>query len=637
MDSKQTGEIENTAYSYNLRGWLTGLEGGYISERLHYEADPYGGAGCFNGNISAMETSSVTSSPSVNGHSLAMSGYSFTYDELDRLAGALYRPSPVPLGNTGIVIHPPSVSIPDYSESFTYDKMGSILTLKRCGLREDNSHGLIDNLTLSYNGCMPIVVDEAAGSQRAGDLMEFKDGYKGSGEYVHHNGKVYSDFNRKICSTRYNYLALPSRVQFRYGHRIDYVYDAAGVKRTTIHRESGLNMNFSPWEWYPEVDSSAFIVETRTDYIGNKVYVDNELKRILTGEGYIDHEDGNFVFHYHLRDHLGNVRVVVDESGSVVQATSYYPSGTVIAESLWQMDQHVQPYKFGGKELDRSYGLDFYDFVWRSYDPVLMRYTVPDPLQEKYPGISPYAYCGNNPVLYVDPTGEDYWSTNDPEQIRAFLNAVGSRSTQFDFSSGWNHMTDAQFADRLSYNDETGKYWISYGTVENGEAVVNARSFDANITPVSYSGQGYPGAFVYEYGSGNALARYGYSFLYDLTLFSDYISPIGNPSEYYDGTNTWSVNSKGRITGLKPNYTMGYPPAVGKGGSFKGGKFTQKMGKAKGNMSGNHTVQNQQAKAIAKQLGLKTEKEIRQLHDLISGQGYSYQEALIEAKAFFNK
>lgn len=53
-------------------------------------------------------------------------------------------------------------------------------------------------------------------------------------------------------------------------------------------------------------------------------------------------------------------------------------------------------------------------------------------------------------------------------------------------------------------------------------------------------------------------------------------------------------------------------------------------------MTGNNQVQNQQARSIAKQLNL-TKKETRQLHDLISGQGYSYQEALREAKMFFNK
>jgi RHS repeat-associated protein len=88
-----------------------------------------------------------------------------------------------------------------------------------------------------------------------------------------------------------------------------------------------------------------------------------------------------------------------------VQATNYYPSGTVIAESPARTDQGIQPYKFGSKELDRTNGLDFYDFEWRLYDPAVGRFLTMDPMAEKYYSVSPYAYCLNNPVKYIDPTG----------------------------------------------------------------------------------------------------------------------------------------------------------------------------------------------------------------------------------------
>jgi RHS repeat-associated protein len=97
----------------------------------------------------------------------------------------------------------------------------------------------------------------------------------------------------------------------------------------------------------------------------------------------------------------------MNAAGGVVQANNYYPSGVTMAELPRRSDQGVQPYKFGGKELDRSYGLDFYDFEARAYNPVLMRFTGFDPLASKYPGISPYAYCANNPVRYIDLDGRD--------------------------------------------------------------------------------------------------------------------------------------------------------------------------------------------------------------------------------------
>ena len=142
-----------------------------------------------------------------------------------------------------------------------------------------------------------------------------------------------------------------------------------------------------------------------TDYVGNKIYVNNQLKFVLTEEGYIEKATGSATYtaHYYLNDRLGNRRIVMDAAGTVKQVNNYYPSGTSMAER--RTDQAVQPYKFGGKELDRTNNLDLYDFEARSYDPVLMRFTRPDPLAEKYPGIGTYVYCANNPVNKIDPTG----------------------------------------------------------------------------------------------------------------------------------------------------------------------------------------------------------------------------------------
>ena len=64
-----------------------------------------------------------------------------------------------------------------------------------------------------------------------------------------------------------------------------------------------------------------------------------------------------------------------------------------------------QPYKYGGKELDRENGLDLYDFAARQYDPATGRFTTVDPKAESYPHLSPYLYCAANPIRNIDPTG----------------------------------------------------------------------------------------------------------------------------------------------------------------------------------------------------------------------------------------
>jgi len=89
--------------------------------------------------------------------------------------------------------------------------------------------------------------------------------------------------------------------------------------------------------------------------------------------------------------------------------------------------------------LDRTNNLDLYDFEARAYNPVLMRFTRPDPLAEKYPGIGTYVYCANNPVRFTDPTGmyivgtdrkpvtyddENGWSANASNDVRKIGNAM---------------------------------------------------------------------------------------------------------------------------------------------------------------------------------------------------------------------
>ena len=64
-------------------------------------------------------------------------------------------------------------------------------------------------------------------------------------------------------------------------------------------------------------------------------------------------------------------------------------------------------YKYGGKEWNTT--TSTYDFEARQLSPSFHRFTSMDPLCEKYYGISPYAYCANNPVNLVDPEGEDLY------------------------------------------------------------------------------------------------------------------------------------------------------------------------------------------------------------------------------------
>ena len=114
--------------------------------------------------------------------------------------------------------------------------------------------------------------------------------------------------------------------------------------------------------------------------------------------------------YYTIKDYLGNVRKVMKSDRTIVQAQNYYPFGSLLNDN--GNSNNIQTHKYNSKELDRMHGLDLYDYGARHYDATIGQFTTMDPLCEKYYHISPYAYCGGNPVNAVDPDGRDWYRSS---------------------------------------------------------------------------------------------------------------------------------------------------------------------------------------------------------------------------------
>ncbi len=95
--------------------------------------------------------------------------------------------------------------------------------------------------------------------------------------------------------------------------------------------------------------------------------------------------------------------VVNADKDSIEQITHYYPYGGIIGNL--SSNQEAQKYKYSNKELDRTYGLDLYDFQARLFNPALPVFDRPDPLAEDFTWLTPYNYCAGDPVNLIDPTG----------------------------------------------------------------------------------------------------------------------------------------------------------------------------------------------------------------------------------------
>ena len=115
--------------------------------------------------------------------------------------------------------------------------------------------------------------------------------------------------------------------------------------------------------------------------------------------------NGSLTRYYHLKDHLGSIRVTVDASGNRVASDDYDPWGMLMDGRSYNAGQADARYKFTGKEKDTETGLDY--FGARYYDSRIGRWLSVDPLAEKFPNTNPYNYCLNNPIMIVDPNGLD--------------------------------------------------------------------------------------------------------------------------------------------------------------------------------------------------------------------------------------
>ena len=100
-----------------------------------------------------------------------------------------------------------------------------------------------------------------------------------------------------------------------------------------------------------------------------------------------------------------------------VERMQYYPSGLPWAETAGASEQ---PWKYNGKEFVEMHGLDEYDSKARWYYPAICRTTTMDPLAEKYYSTSPYAWCGNNPVRFVDPSGMEIHIIGENDSITVY-------------------------------------------------------------------------------------------------------------------------------------------------------------------------------------------------------------------------
>lgn len=304
--------LDSLAYSYNVRGWLRGINKDYargennavnwFGTELNYD---FGFTTTqLNGNIAGIRWRSAG-----DGEQRA---YGFTYDPVNRLKKANF--TQYTSANWDV-----SAGIDFTLKNMSYDANGNITSMSQNGLVLSTS-SIIDSLTYGYiNNTNRLKYVTDAANNPTSTLGDFKEVNNNTTQdyWYDGNGNLTKDNNKSISSISYNYLNLPQTITFTGKGTITYTYDAAGNKLKKV-----------------TVDNNALPAKTTTtDYMGSFIY-QNDTLQFISSEGGRTRpatagKTDTMYYDYFEKDHLGNIRIVLTDQ----KQQDVYPVATVESQN----------------------------------------------------------------------------------------------------------------------------------------------------------------------------------------------------------------------------------------------------------------------------------------------------------------
>ena len=446
------GEVQVLDFTHKPNGLLekintSDLSGGDLFyEELRYHTGLVGGLGVtaqYNGNIA-----NVISKIAGNNRHV----YGMTYDFKNQMTKATYKE----LTGSGSTF-----GLNDYTVDPAYDARGNITGLSRKGRYWNGSQYVIaeiDNLDYTMSGNkLTMVTDNApSGSRHHGYHKKSSANYQYDNDGASEgNGNLTFD-PRSGASFTYNHLDVPVMADFGDGKTIHWTYDARrnmlgrkvmdgttvledrkyvgeieydGNQITAIYHPQGRIRNTSYVPCYIDVDgniiaskdveakvihSSALLTGNGTvnytaeDCIELQPDFDVQAGTVFEAEiGTLSTPSTNWVYEYFIRDHLGNLRVVFDETAKKVNEHFYYPFG-MARDGGWGYNNALakEKYQFNSIEYVENHGMDLNVARYRMLDPSLGRWFGVDPAAHDYMPHSPFNFAVNSPGVYSDPEGD---------------------------------------------------------------------------------------------------------------------------------------------------------------------------------------------------------------------------------------
>lgn len=351
--------------------------------------------------------------------------YTFAYDGVNRFTGSdRYE--------NGIV------STTYTEKGITYDKNGNLSTLRRTGSSTD-----VYNYVYTGN--------------RLTSLS--KNGVNGNFGYDVY-GNMTSDSKNNLV-IEYNFLNLWSKVT-----------RAGAVAATYLYGSDGSKLSVS------DAGNNGYV------YLGSCIYQRTGSSLTFESSSFAEGRVSSSATYYHLKDHLGSVRVVFDQTGSVKEENDYYPFGLRQSRSDYAQLASNR-FKYNGKEEQTTGGLGYLDYGFRMYAAEMGRWLGIDPLLEKYYRFSPYAYCGNNPQAFVDLDGRDWFRYKIHEQEEESWHWHEGNTYEYTDIYGEQHtlqgystvvVFEGSLSERLgTKRDHTPGLYTKNNAYIDGEGAVTAR------------------------------------------------------------------------------------------------------------------------------------------------------------------
>ncbi|SHM01939.1 RHS repeat-associated core domain-containing protein [Chryseobacterium polytrichastri] len=493
LKNKKVGNnLQSIDYAYNIRGWMTDINkdqmslpdlgGKLFSYKIKYtqkegieNPDPTQFSGKnvkpkYNGYITEVDWRAVET-VGVN-PSITPKRYGYAYDGLNRLSAGYYQ-------------NPDNPYSKENTESLDYDVNGNISKLYRTSVLESgtNTATVIDNLGYVYGtgGNQVTIIN---------DVSQNPTGYEGGGNTITYdlNGNMTTMPDKGISTIKYNYLDLPNHlvlnkigsenvtVNTRYSANgtklvkesttvLTGVSGSTTTKKTTDYIDGFQYLkteNFKggggAWEILEATSLSsramqpqAFSLDRPIDPIdptidppfgGGGVIVDlktPDLQFFPTAEGFYDYQKDQYIYQY--VDHLGNVRVSFARNSAgaleITDNNDYYPFGMnhLKTGNAYFGQGSYKSYKYNGKELQET---GQYDYGARMYMSDIGRWGVIDAMAEKYRRHSPYNYAVNNPIMFIDPDGNETVYTGEAAQAMVRAMQMNMSTSSENYFSGFN-------------------------------------------------------------------------------------------------------------------------------------------------------------------------------------------------------